>query len=174
MTAQHELNLGLSFTSLHPKLQECFLPAPVPTLVRFGKEDCVYKWTEYPLMSVDPATGQKRVTPWWSNWSDLKIGHTLIPGYAQLRRRYRNVDGSVGRPQEFARARSAVQVQWNQMSGLLKARFKKPVWGFVGRAASQRLYEDQKHPNVLQNVVLIGGDYQLCIPNLSGEWIEKL
>ena len=88
--------------------------------------------------------------------------------------RYRNVDGSVGRPQEFARSRNAVTEQWNDMGSLMKAEFKKPVWGFAGRTSGQRKFNDPDHPAEQFNVVFIGGDFQLCIPNLTPDWIKKL
>jgi len=165
-----ELNPGLSFLNLSKSQQETFRPAPIPVLTRFEAGACVYKWTSYPL--VNPKTG--RITEYWSAWDSLRIGARVIPGFKELRTRYANVGGSVGRPQEFARSRNAVTEQWNPMDSLLKAQFLKPVWGFVGLTAGQRKFNDPSHPAEQDNVFFIGGDYQLVIPNLTPDWIKKL
>jgi hypothetical protein len=87
--------------------------------------------------------------------------------------RYRNIDGSVGRPHEFARARSSVTLQWNDMTSITKARIVGgAVWGILGKARYQRLSKDTKHPRHLDNVFTIGGDFQICIPNLTRGWIR--
>jgi len=165
-----ELNPGLGFLTLTKSQQESFRPSPIPVLVRLEAGDCVYKWTSYSL--VNPNTG--RITEYWSPWNSLKAGSQIIPGFKELRTRYRNVQGSVGRPQEFARSRNAVTEQWNQMESLLKAQFLKPVWGFAGATAGQRKFNDPAHPAEQDNVFFIGGDYQLVIPNLTTDWIKKL
>lgn len=165
-----ELNRGLGFLSLTKSQQESFRPAPVPVLARLETGDCVYKWTSYPL--VNPKTG--RITEYWSPWNSIKIGSSVIPGFKELRTRYGNDGGGVGRPQEFARSRNAVTEQWNPMDSLLKAQFVKPVWGFAGVTAAQRKFNDPDHPTEQDNVFFIGGDYQLVIPNLTTDWIKKL
>jgi hypothetical protein len=165
-----ELNRGLSFQSLTQEQRDSFSPSPLPVLVRFETGDCVYKWTSYSL--VNPKNG--RITEYWCPWKSFKIGSAEIPGFKELRMRYRNVGGSVGRPQEFARSRNAVTEQWNEMDSLLKAEFRKPVWGFAGRTSGQRKFNDPDHPAEQFNVVFIGGDFQLCIPNLTPDWIQKL
>lgn len=165
-----ELNAGLSFLNLTEEQQGSFLPSPVPVLHRFEAKSCVYKWTGFDL--VNPTKGS--ISEYWCPWSSFKIGDTVVPGFKELRMRYQNRGGSVGRPQEFARARNAVTEQWNEMTSITKAEFKEPVWGFVGRIAPQRKYEDRKHPDILRNVIFIGGDFQLCIPNLTATHIRKL
>ncbi|KAA6464978.1 hypothetical protein DYQ86_03215 [Acidobacteria bacterium AB60] len=165
-----ELNAGLGFLSLTTAQQESFRPSPVPVLARFEAGDCVYKWTSYPL--VKPKTG--RITEYWSPWNRFKTGSLEIPGFKELRTRYGNVAGGVGRPQDFARSRNAVTEQWNRMDALLKAQFLKPVWGYVGKTAAQRKFDDPAHPSEQNNVFFIGGDYQLLVPNLTEQWIKKL
>lgn len=174
MSTLQELNSGLSFQALTEEQRGSFLPSPAPVLVRFEQGDCVYKWTGYDFVRISRTTGKEQISEYWCPWNELSIGALRVPGFKELRTRYRNVGGSVGRPQEFARARNAVTHQWNEMTSILKARFRKPVWGFVGRTAPQRFYQDRDKPEVLANVTWIGGDFQLCIPNLTPEWIEKL
>jgi hypothetical protein len=137
--------------------------------MKFERGFRLYKWTEFGL--VNPKTG--KITQYWMPWTGFKIGDRSVPGFKELRIRYRNVDGSVGRPQEFARARNAVTEQWNAMSSILHAELKQPAWGFVGMTGGQRAYSDPKNLTVRDNVFLIGGDYQLCIPNLTPEHIQK-
>lgn len=174
MSTVQELNSALSFQALSETQRSSFLPTPVPLLVRFERGDCVYKWTSYDLIRISRSTGKEEVSEYWCPWETIEVGSLRVPGFREVRIRYRNVDGSVGRPQEFARARNAVTHQWNEMTSVLKAKFRKPVWGFVGRTAPQRFYEDRKNPDLLANVSWIGGDFQLCIPNLTPEWIEKV
>ena len=165
-----ELNSGLGFLSLTKSQQESFRPTPIPVLTRLETGACVYKWTSYPL--INPTSG--RISEYWSAWDSIKAGSQTIPGFKELRSRYGNAGGSVGRPQEFARSRNAVTEQWNPMDSLLKAQFLKPVWGFAGVTAAQRKFNDPAHPTEQDNVFFIGGDYQLVIPNLTEEWIKKL
>jgi hypothetical protein len=165
-----ELNRGLSFLGLTKDQQDSFSPSSVPVLVRFETGECVYKWTSYSLVNPN----NNKITEYWCPWKSLKIGPTEIPGFKELRMRYRNVGGSVGRPQEFARARNAVTEQWNGMDSLMKAEFKKPVWGFAGKISGQRKFRDPEHPAEQCNVFFIGGDFQLCIPNLTVAWIRQL
>jgi hypothetical protein len=165
-----ELNAKLHLLALTKDELESFYPSPVPVLTRLETGSYVYKWTGYDL--AHPKTG--KITQYWLPWAGFKIGSRDVPGFKELRKRYRNIEGGVGRPQEFARARNAVTEQWNPMSSILKAELLKPVWGFVGLTGPQRSYKDPKHPTELANVTWIGGDYQLCIPNLTPAHIRKV
>ena len=117
-----ELNAKLHLLALAKDELESFYPSPVPVLTRFEAGWCLYKWTGYGL--VNSKTG--KITQYWLPWTGFKIGSRDVPGFKELRTRYRNVDGSVGRPQEFARARNAVTEQWNPMHSILKASFSNP------------------------------------------------
>jgi hypothetical protein len=55
-----------------------------------------------------------------------------------------------------------------------ESRVEEPVWGFVGKTSSQRKFNDPDHPAEQFNVLFIGGDFQLCIPNLTLDWIKQL
>jgi hypothetical protein len=165
-----ELNENLRFSNLTQDEQASFRLIPPPALHRFEKNFCFYKWTEFGL--VNPKTG--KITQYWFPWTSFQSGTREIPGFKELRMRYRNTGGGVGRPQEFARARGAVTEQWNAMSSILKVQLLEPLWGFVGLINAQRAYQDSKHPATLANVLLIGGDYQLCVPNLTPLQIRRL
>src|SRR5450631_384432 len=104
-----ELNSGLSFQALTKSQQESFRPSPTPLLVKFEAGECVYKWTEFTQL-VNPKHGT--ISEYWFPWDSFKIGSQEIPGFKQLRTRHANRDGSVGRPQQFARALGAVTEQW--------------------------------------------------------------
>lgn len=166
-----ELNSGLSFSALTKEQQGSFYPSPVPVLVRFERGDCVYKWTSYTAL-VNPKNGS--ITEYWSPWESFMIGDRKVDGFKEFRMRHSNLGGAVGRPQQAARALAAVTEQWNGMRSIIKAQFKKPVWGFAGKARYQRKFNDSAHPDEQDNVFFIGGAYQVVIPNLTPEWIEKL
>src|SRR5690242_17376503 len=136
-------------------MQKSFMPKPAPVLVRFERGDEVYKWTEYGFAS-KTKEGKDRVSEYWCPWKAVKVGPVEAPGFDEMRKRYGNIDGGVGRPQEFARARLAVKTNWNAMSAITKARFKKPVWGFLGRTKYQSLH-DPREGEAPTNVLLIGG-----------------
>lgn len=112
----------------------------------------LYKFTEYPLYKSDGT-----VTPWWSSVEPLDDDD---PGLAGSRRRAAGLGVSDA---DFARARSAVTKQWNSMSGLLVARMLVPAFALYGRCRHQPA--DQS-PG-MGNVVLIGGAWQLWVPNLT-------
>ncbi len=167
-----EINQNLRFLDLDEEQRASFRLRPLPELVRLANNQYLYKWTEFGL--VNPAKLKKPITEYWLPWKAFKVEGREVPGFKELRMRYVNRDGGVGRPQEFARSRNAVTEQWNAMSSILKVQLKVAVWGFVGLTSSQRAYLDPKNPDKLANVMLIGGDYQLCIPNLKPDHIRKV
>jgi hypothetical protein len=166
-----ELNRGVPFSALSADQRDSFYPLPVPLLVRFERGACVYKWTSHTTL-VKSSKGY--FTEYWSAWDSFRIGDRTIEGFKEFRTRHNNLGGNVGRTQAAARALSAVTEQWNGMRSILKAEFLKPVWGFVGKIKYQRKFDDPDHPAEQSNVVLIGGAYQVLIPNLTEEWIRKL
>src|SRR5579875_3694457 len=149
-----ELNQNLRFWDLTEEEQATFCLHPAPELVRFAERATyLYKWTQYDLVNPE----NQRVSAFWLPWTGFRLGDHNVPGFRELRMRYRNRNGSVGRPQEFARARNAVTEEWNAMSSIMKIQLLKPVWGFVGVTKTQRATLDP----ALANVALIGGDYQV-------------
>jgi hypothetical protein len=112
----------------------------------------LYKFTHHPLFKSDGTA-----TPWWSSVRPLDPNDPGLEGTVERAERL-----GVSAP-KFARARTAVRWQWNQMTGLLRARLLVPVYALLGRCAGQPY--DEADP--LANVVFIGGAWQLWIPNLS-------
>ena len=160
-----ELNQTLRFTDLTLEERTSFSGSPV--LVRLAQGDQLYKWTQYGLIH------KGKASPFWNPWSTIRAGGMTAPGFAELRTRYANVGGSVGRPQEFARTRNAVREDWNEMTSITKARLLTPVWGFLGTTRHQPI-NSAPTPAGEAEVFLIGGDYQLCIPNMTSANIVKL
>jgi hypothetical protein len=166
MTNAPELNHDLRFNQLTPVQQKSFNTRPTPTLIRFEKGTHLYKWTEFPLIG-------KRgyASEYWSPWKPLVVGDMHVPGFAELRERYRNLNGGVGRPQQFMRVRNAVTAEWNSMSSLTKAELAVPVWGFLGTCAAQPVTQSEE---ASRRVLFIGGNYQLVLPNMEAKHIFKL
>jgi hypothetical protein len=117
----------------------------------------LYKFTQHPLLH------QGRVSPWWSSVKPICPRDT---GLEVLLRRAERLGVSAN---TFARARNAVNHQWNSMDGLLVVTLKTPVYAFFGPAAHQQ-YDDLR-PD-LRNVVFIGGAIQLWLPNLSLSFVH--
>ena len=168
---REELNHGLGFGALKKELQESFSPFPIPVLVKFEAWDCVYKWSEYGTL-MNPEKGT--ISEYWFPWNSFNVGDRRVEGFKEFRIRHSNRDGSVGRPRLAAQSLGAVTEQWNDMSSILKATFLKPVWGFVGKTAGQRKFDDSRHPREQNSVYFIGGAFQVVIPNLTPDWIKKL
>ncbi len=106
------------------------------------------------------------ITEWWVD------GNLLAPARDACTRLHCTL-------QEFARARYAVSYDWNSMDNLLEARLIQPVYAFIGetRGVSSH-FERDKSGNVtttpLDNVRLIGGNAQYCIPNLTTAHIVEI
>ncbi len=164
-----ELNRGKLFGELTKEQQDSFRRSPMPELIRLNSSTRLYKWTEYPLVG-----SEGRITEYWSPWEGFEWNRLTVPGFTELRLRYRNHGGEVGAPRDFARARQAVTVQWNDMDALLHVELVEPVWRFIGICAGQRVFKDKNRPEHQSNIFFIGGDFQLCIPNLSIQQIRKL
>ena len=117
----------------------------------------LYKHTSYGLIGPDG-----KITPWWSSTAPIAADD---PGQEGSQARAGNIGAS---DQEFARARGAVTRQWNAMERVLHAILVQPVYGFAGRCSGQLL------DNGMPNVVLIGGAFQLWIPNLTSSQIVQI
>ena len=166
-TTDTELNQSLRFDQLSDSQQKSFWKQPTPVLVRLAAGFQLYKWTQYGL--INPYNGS--ASEYWSPWAPMTSGNIQVPGFSELRTRYQNINGGVGRPQEFARARSAVTQEWNTMSSLTKAELSLPVWGFLGTCAPQPVTQSEE---ASRKVLFIGGNYQLVIPNMTAKHIFKL
>lgn len=70
---------------------------------------------------------------------------------------------------DMTRARQAVRPDWQKnLDQVVFGQILKPVYGWIGQARWQPI--DPNDPRV----VYIGGGRQVCIPNLSSNWIRVL
>ena len=129
----------------------------------------LYKWTQYSLV------GPRGITPWWSvvDSLTLKTGSTL-PSLQKVHEWDSNL---AVHEREYARARSAVTIDWNSMSKPLFIELIQPVWAWIGKASGQKMYEDDpKKVNETKenNVFFIGGNWQVWLPNLTIQHVRQI
>lgn len=127
----------------------------------------LYKFTEHPL------SGPRGVTPWW-HFLDactvkLETGAPFqVPGYDTARQRA----ARIGVPdRDFGRARSAVSREWNRMTRLVKIRLNQKTYAFFGQNAGMPLDGEAPDPHAVK---LIGGNYQLFVPNLNASHVRQI
>lgn len=150
------LNHDINFMTLDLDAKNAFLGVPEKKLLSAGTQ--LYKFTEHSLFKSDGT-----VTPWWSTVEPIDPADT---GLELLMERA----AALGvKPNEFARARSAVTKQWNSMTGLIIAKLNVPAYGLVGRCSSQR-FDDSP---AFHNVRFIGGAWQVFIPKLTRNEITE-
>ena len=70
---------------------------------------------------------------------------------------------------DYARINAAVKNEWGAMDRILHVKLKKDVYGFWGQAANQLNPTGEKDPKRL-----VGRIYQLWIPNLTDQEIERV
>jgi hypothetical protein len=172
-----KLHAASLFKDLNIEERASFRGIPPPVLIKLPQDFQLYKWTG---TSRHNDKGQRVrntffdtedgvTSQFWAPWATMDQYH--VPGFSVLRKRDRNVGGSVGRPQELARARFAVVEEWNEMGSLVKAQLKHPVWAFLGVCAMQPFSEN---PHDHRSGFFPGGNYQLVIPSLTAADIFKL
>jgi hypothetical protein len=117
----------------------------------FGCE--LYKFTSHPVSN--PA-GQ--VSPWWALVKPMDPRDPGLEGFKQRMERL-----GVG-SQDFARARFAVSMGWNDLERLSRVRLlgSQPAW--YGQCAAQPMFEAGAGPD---NVMLLGGGWQVYIEGLT-------
>jgi hypothetical protein len=54
------------------------------------------------------------------------------------------------------------------MTTLVKVELKCHFWGYLGLSAQPRVHEPD------DSVIFMGGDYQICIPDLSIQHVRKV
>lgn len=133
--------------------------APVyKELLRAGAK--LYKWTQYQLV------GPKGITPWWSLLNDTTLQNGVtVPGFDTVQKR---IGGGFQNARDYARARNAVTLQWNQLTKPLVVELTQDVYAFIGITAHQR--RDKDDPQVF----LIGGDYQVWLPGLTIHHVRQI
>ncbi len=177
MPKSTKLNAAATLQSLDALEQDSFRISPVPALILLPKGFQLYKWTG--TSRHDRATGQRIrnslfdqngfASQFWAPWAAMH--QYQVPGFADIRKRDRNIGGSVGRPQELARAHFAVTEEWSEMNSLIKAELLTPMWAFLG-VCSEKPLSDNPHDH--RHGVFPGGNYQLVIPGLAAPDIFKL
>ena len=157
------LNEGLHFESVDATVKRAFLRSPEKLLIAARAH--LYRWTDNPLNQ-----GGK-ISPWWSfvETTQLPSG-AIADGFRVLEERAKRLRRS---HREFARSRAAISGQFNnRLSNLLVIELSESVWGFAGQASGQPEFaEDQPE---LSNVILIGGAYQVWVPNLTPRYVKLI
>ena len=154
-----QLNEDFDFElSASAEVRRAFRGSPSKELLEAKTK--MYKWTQHSFV------GRRGITPWWSlvNPLELKNGAT-IPGLRTLQERGSRLEVH---ERHFARVRSAVTKEWNTMRKPLFVQLLQPVWGWIGQASGQRASMDDA------NVILIGGNYQAWIPNLTELYVKQI
>lgn len=158
------LNQNLNFKDLPAAHQAAFSGRRArKMLLQAGQQ--FYKFTDAPLVRPPRKPGEKpSISPWWSAVIPIVEQDTGLQGLLDSAK---NLDVS---PATFARARNAVTLQWNSMSGLTIMQLLVPAYSFVGGVAHQPIDERNEY----KNVVYIGGAIQVYIPSLSPSQARKV
>lgn len=153
------VNDGLRFEDVEPRVKRAFLRAPERFLLDPHVQ--LYRWTNRALV-------EDRAPAWWSFVISTRLpSGAVAEGFRvseeramRLRRPHR----------ELARARAAISERFdNSMRELLIVRLNTPVWAFVGQASGQPEFGDTRPE--FDNVLLIGGAYQVWAPNLERQHV---
>jgi len=119
----------------------------------------LFKWTQ----SIATPRG---ISPWWQFLESRRLSHSAIcPGVRELQE-YAARLGVHDR--DYARTRAAVTEQWNRMTNAVAVELITGAWGYIGKAAGQL------KNNTIGNVFLIGGEYQVWVPNLTANDIRRI
>lgn len=155
------LNESASFATFAPNdVKTAFKTGSPVTKERLRAGTKLYKWTQYSLV------GPRGITPWWCLMDDTTLQNgAQVPGFATVQRR---AGGGLQNGRDYARARNAVTLQWNQLTKPLVIELLQDVYAFVGITAHQR--RDQNDPQVF----LIGGDYQIWLPGLTIHHVRQV
>jgi hypothetical protein len=136
-----------------------------------GSPECVewlaegtrlYKWSK-------SVVGRRGVSPWWFFVEPRILPNGIHFDGLRDRQTYaRRLDVHDG---VFHRARAAVTKQWNPMTRPIAIKLNYGAWGYIGKCAGQLVDNEDKG---LANVLFIGGDYQIWIPNLKASDITQI
>ena len=156
------LNDELRFDALDEGARRAFLRLPDKILLRPGTQ--LYKWT-------DRALAGPTITPWWSFVESTRLPSGIVAdGFRVSEERA----ARLGRPhREFARSRAAISGQFkNNLTNLIVIQLKVPAWGFAGQCSGQPEFDDE-HKD-LSHVFLIGGAFQVYMPNVALDHVMQL
>jgi hypothetical protein len=157
------LNDTLDLDRLDATVRRAFLGRPEKILLKRAVR--LYKWTNRSL------AGQHGISPWWSFVDSTRLpSGTLAEGFRVAEERAQRLGRS---HREFARTRAAISEQFdNAMTNLLMVRLNTDAWGLAGQASGQPEFAQKRAD--LQHVFLIGGAYQVWIPNLSARDVQEI
>jgi hypothetical protein len=105
-----------------------------------------------------------RISEFWFSVKPIAPGD---PGLDDLPGKARSTGAS---EIDFVRARAAVTTEWSPLTYLLRVRLLIPVYAFIGQCSGQLF--DQNPVN--SNVAFIGGGWQVVIPNLTGQAVQRI
>jgi hypothetical protein len=157
------LNENLDVNRLDETVRRAFLRPPERVLLKTATR--LYKWSNRPLV------GEHGISPWWSFVESIRLpGGAITEGFRVSEERARRI-GRTHR--EFARSRAAISEQFgNTMARLIVVTLTGEAWALAGQASGQP--EFAKARADLRNVCLIGGAYQVWIPNLTPRHVQEL
>jgi hypothetical protein len=150
-----KFNTSFEYNKRHPK--EFFRGNAAADRLLLPIDKVLWKCSDF---GISPS---HTITEWWVLGEHLE----------EVLRRCSNLGISV---QRYCRDRYAVIWEWkNAMAFVVEARLKQPVYGFGGQTkAVDTRYSVRGQDTGLKNIALIGGDPQLCIPNLTTSHIEQI
>ncbi len=142
-----------------PTVQRAFLGGHPEVVEQLPSGTKLFKWTA-------SITTKRGVSPWWQFLQARMLANgKRCPGLADLQT-YAERTG--GHNRDFGRARLAVTNQWNRMTQCVAIELLKPQWGFIGKAAGQRVDEGDA------TVFYIGGEYQVWIPGMVANDVKQI
>lgn len=157
------LNDNLDANRIDHTIRRAFLRQPEKILLAPPLR--LYRWSNRPLL------GPHGISPWWSFVEPIRLpSGAFAEGFRVAEERARRL-GKTHR--EFARARAAISDEFrNTMTNLIVVQLATQAWGLAGQASGQP--EFAKDRADLQNVFLIGGAWQVWIPNLTARDITEV
>lgn len=157
------LNETFRFEDADAVVKRAFNRPPEKTCIRAGRQ--LYKWTGWPL------EGPNGISPWWSFVESTRLpSGAMAEGFRVSEERARRLGKS---HRDYARVRAAISDQFNNsMADLLVVHVNEDVWGLAGLASGQREFKDDQVDR--QHVYLIGGAWQVWIPNLTTRHVTAL
>jgi hypothetical protein len=158
------LNADFRFENASANVKRAFLRPPEKLLLAARKK--LYRWTDNPLID-----DEREISPWWSFVETTQLPRGAIAdGFWVSEERAKRI-GRTHR--EFARSRVAISKEFNnRLTNLLLIELCESVWGFAGQASGQP--EFARNQPELANVFLIGGAYQVWVPNLTQRYAKSI
>ena len=157
------LNENLDVNGVDGTVRRAFLHRPEKILLKPPAR--LYKWTNR------RALAERDLSPWWSfaETTPLPSG-AIAEGFRIAEERAHRLQRS---HREFARSRAAISDRFgNTMQHLIVVQLTTPAWGLAGQASGQPEFAEARGD--LGHVFLIGGAYQVWIPNLTRRHVQEV